>query len=1118
MNPSGGGAGGASASGGHPHLSTASLSAFGGGGGPVVGGTMHPNPTGSLQNFASQANTAGSASPGSISSGNAGHNASSSSISTMASAATTAQITGGTASAGASIASGLGQYPGSQGLGSASSHASSFSTASSGNSLAAAGQGSSPAPAAGLTLGASGPISAATTSTLLHPTVPMSSFDLMRRLAMADPKRAAVIAATPVSPLRPGANAEQHLYAQANASLPMTMVCTVNGPINSFSTSPDGTMVAVAGRDVLKVLSMSSDRCEEVYNMRSGTRVTLNYSSIDVCWHPLESYKNIMATAATNGAVVLWDITHAVSRSSRVLTEHTRTVNRVTFHPSDPHLLLSGSQDGSVKVWDTRNTTKSAITFDGRSESIRDIQFNPFDHNLFATASETGLVQLWDMRKHESCERRISSHHGPAFTVDWHPEDRYVLATGGRDKTIKVWELSGKPHTFANIQTIAAVTRVAWRPGFRWQLASAALLTENSIHLWDLHRPSLPVASFQEHRDAVTRIAWRNSSSFLSSAKDSTLIVHSFRDAVYPADSVNPVSLSWSPRGDLGFVSVRERDVLQAGAPLPIIASMGPHHVLTGSQIAARDTPHPSGANPPFVSQLFNSAGGEYSPFICRPKQNRRGRAVVQDPAVRIASGGLATPSSNHVATADSLATSLSRTERAMTAMSVSSGTTPGAASAEFKFPDYVAAISNGETAPNSALDSARRSGTVSPFSPASVLSSGVMSPRDGLRAAVGAKAADVGPPALSVSSLLLGFDERVFQYLANHYKLHGEPVGKLCEHNAGVANACHQVQVAQSWQILKLFFATEVPVAPAIASEDLHAHPNDSSFLRPASAVDNDDPHRNFNMIDQEPVGFSLPIVSDQQMVHELMADSSNNWVLQNEVIERLTPISSRPSSPTSKHSLSRPMSPTLGMNGQSSSAAKSREGITPDPASTSALGTYSGVPNGAKSTTLLGGWNHQPMVVALLHYYAERGDVQTAVTMLTVLNTVLAEDAVPSNTQEQWYIAYIDLLHRFELYSIAADVMRSSTNTTVQGLNQDTTTVHTSCSNCKKPLFKSGWVCDRCLKLTNSCSVCHQTVKGLYVWCQGCGHGGHITHMQDWFSKHTLCPAGCLHHCEFI
>jgi pyruvate/2-oxoacid:ferredoxin oxidoreductase beta subunit len=41
------------------------------------------------------------------------------------------------------------------------------------------------------------------------------------------------------------------------------------------------------------------------------------------------------------------------------------------------------------------------------------------------------------------------------------------------------------------------------------------------------------------------------------------------------------------------------------------------------------------------------------------------------------------------------------------------------------------------------------------------------------------------------------------------------------------------------------------------------------------------------------------------------------------------------------------------------------------------------------------------------------------------------------------------------------------------------------------------------------------HQTVKGMYAWCQGCGHGGHLRHMHEWFQTNLECPTGCGHVC---
>lgn len=63
----------------------------------------------------------------------------------------------------------------------------------------------------------------------------------------------------------------------------------------------------------------------------------------------------------------------------------------------------------------------------------------------------------------------------------------------------------------------------------------------------------------------------------------------------------------------------------------------------------------------------------------------------------------------------------------------------------------------------------------------------------------------------------------------------------------------------------------------------------------------------------------------------------------------------------------------------------------------------------------------------------------------------------------QEHWYMSYIDLLQRFELWNVSNEVIKLSTCSAITGLNQASTTLHINCSNCKRPMNTKGWICDR-------------------------------------------------------
>lgn len=83
---------------------------------------------------------------------------------------------------------------------------------------------------------------------------------------------------------------------------------------------------------------------------------------------------------------------------------------------------------------------------------------------------------------------------------------------------------------------------------------------------------------------------------------------------------------------------------------------------------------------------------------------------------------------------------------------------------------------------------------------------------------------------------------------------------------------------------------------------------------------------------------------------------------------------------------------------------------------------------------------------------------------------------------------------------------------------VNQQSTSVHIKCGECGRLVSNSvSCYCSKCKSLQSSkCSVCNRVVKGVYAWCQGCSHGGHLMHMKEWFSNHSKCPR-CGHLCEY-
>lgn len=156
------------------------------------------------------------------------------------------------------------------------------------------------------------------------------------------------------------------------------------------------------------------------------------------------------------------------------------------------------------------------------------------------------------------------------------------------------------------------------------------------------------------------------------------------------------------------------------------------------------------------------------------------------------------------------------------------------------------------------------------------------------------------------------------------------------------------------------------------------------------------------------------------------------------------------------------------------------------------------------------------------LLDERCTAGDVQTCVSICEVVSA-LGEDAVDLISEKmqrrEWYWWYIELLHRLQLWLPANEIATNCRDPKISEMTTKSTSIYTSCANCRKPLVgkSSHTWCAKCRNAVSTCVLCQQPVRGLYVVCPGCGHGGHLAHLRSWFSKEQTCPSGCGHRCDF-
>lgn len=779
------------------------------------------------------------------------------------------------------------------------------------------------------------------------------------------------------------------VHDRVTSSNPKTMCIDCGGGVSTIAQNKDASQVVVGGRTVFKIYNVEEECFEEKHNLRVGKHVNLNYCASDIAWNHTDDH--ILATGATNGAVVIWDLSRpSHSKQDYIFQEHKRTVHRVCFHENECKLLLSASQDGSMKLFDLRKKEVS-LNFSMGSTSVRDIMFCPCNLNYFgfASADESGNLMIWDMRRPDRCEKQFPAHSGPVFSVSWHPEEKNWLATAGRDRTVKVWDIS-RQKCLHTIYSIASVARIRWRPQRRFHIASCSLLVDCSINIWDIRRPYVPFATFDNHKDVTTSMVFKNKDPhvMLSGSKDSYLYQHVFRDAKRPGEELVPAGLDLSVYGTVGHANSDKQGKLRS--------------VTDGGGI---------------MSGLLNKKSTERN---------------------------------DHFVDVTAFMQVFSDTGQELSWMVES----------------------------------------------------------------------------------------------AKNYKLTGHSLEELCKHNAKVAQSLHRGQVAQAWLMVLTLYCTQI-------MEPKTLHPNRTSSVVSSTLTekidldknkqtkepkaDTDVDEKNIDgtsgnsdeeIYDKEPYDAKLSNIARGQVnpdwdiffldgetgVYDLtgingFSETKQEWILpseafhpRHEIHDRQTPLEN------------------FQNGGKETQLRQALENdLTDDVMEKEISQRYT---NNVLTADLQlmenPDWQFVTILTNMLKDFAAEGDVQTPVCMLIVLKDKIRQYIEPA-LQEDWFFSYIELLGRFKLWTIANYVIKLSNLHQVSILNQQSTSIHVNCNVCQRPLHRSGWLCDRCKTITNQCCICHLPVKGLFLWCQGCSHGGHLQHVKDWFSRNPECPTGCGHFCEY-
>jgi U3 small nucleolar RNA-associated protein 15 len=209
-------------------------------------------------------------------------------------------------------------------------------------------------------------------------------------------------------------------------------------------------------------------------------------------------------SCSDDNTVKLWDIPSQSPIST--FTGHTDYVRSGQVSTSSPHLILTGSYDGTVRLFDSRSGDNELVL---KAEGINSKSTTPVEQVLMfpsgtvALAAAGPILRVWDLIAGGRCIRALSNHQKTITSLAFDSNAGRLL-TGSLDHMVKVYDVG----TYRVVHTmrypapvlclavsVSVVTFLAWQHSLITSIARQHTRSSRNVRR-NSFRPSSTTESF----------------------------------------------------------------------------------------------------------------------------------------------------------------------------------------------------------------------------------------------------------------------------------------------------------------------------------------------------------------------------------------------------------------------------------------------------------------------------------------------------------------------------------------------------------------------------------------------------------------------------------------------
>ncbi|EJF57233.1 WD40 repeat-like protein, partial [Dichomitus squalens LYAD-421 SS1] len=230
-----------------------------------------------------------------------------------------------------------------------------------------------------------------------------------------------------------------------------------------------------------------------------------------------------VVSGSPDGTIRIWSVDESMSVESPgdVSSEWpdsalTSSVTSLAYSP-DGRRIISGSEDGTINVWDADAGKSIGGHLKGHSDFITRVRFSP-DGTRFVSASLDSTLCVWD----STTLRPLGELHGNTgwiCDVDYSPDGRRIVSC---DRIIRIWDAETYECLVrALVEHEGYVNCIAWSPDCK-RIASGS--DDGIVQVWDAETGRAVGEPFSGHEGCVNSVSWsKDGRHVMSSGRDGTI-------------------------------------------------------------------------------------------------------------------------------------------------------------------------------------------------------------------------------------------------------------------------------------------------------------------------------------------------------------------------------------------------------------------------------------------------------------------------------------------------------------------------------------------------------------------------------------------------------------------